>query len=95
MILNIEDYNNNINPTAGDAVATGQSLFSGLPAVSTYYKNSNSFYFQRLLNYSSYNPNEGTTYIINFKKTVANTPTVFVVKDNKGIFNLAGPSVVN
>lgn len=93
LTLSIEDYNNNINPTDGTPVATGESLFNGVTG--TYHKTGNSFYFQKLVNFSDYNATTGTTITVPFTKTVANTATVFVVKDNKGIFNLTSPLAVN
>lgn len=95
LTLNIEDFNNNINPTDGTPVTSGESLFSGLPTTSQYYKTSNSFYYQKLLNYSDYDPTNGSTYTVTFKKTVSDTATVIVVKDNRGVFNLAGPRNLN
>lgn len=88
LVVRIEAYNGSINPSDSDLpVGHGTSTFSTLGSGSTYYRTSNSYWFEKTISYSEYSA--GTRdFTANFKTIYSSgNPTVVAFSDPDGHFN--------
>ena len=86
LILKIESEKDNLNPTTAETdlpVETGATLFDDSTK-------GNTFHFNKTINYSDYDPENGSSFDVHFKTTKASgNATTILVADQKGYFNKA------